>query len=46
MSDSVWSMVRAGVASVGQLTSRAGTPATVQPAGTGYSTTEPDATLA
>ena len=31
-------MVRAGVASVGQLTTRAGTPATVQPAGTGFST--------
>lgn len=39
-------IVRAGVASVGQLTSRAGTPATVQCGGTDFSTTEPDATLA
>ena len=40
----VWSMVRAGSAAVGQPTTRAGTPATVQPDGTGFSTTEPDAT--
>ena len=45
-SASVWSIVRAGSAFVGQLTSRAGTPATVQPDGTAFSTTEPDATLA
>ena len=37
---------RAGSAPVGQLTRRAGTPATVQPDGTAFSTTEPDATLA
>ena len=39
-------MVRAGSSQVGQLTSRAGTPAAVQPDGTSFSTTEPEATLA
>ena len=39
-------MVLAGSSQVGQLTSRAGTPAAVQPAGTGFSTTEPAAILA
>ena len=29
-------MLRAGSSQVGQLTSRAGTPAAVQPAGTGF----------
>ena len=39
-------MLRAGSSQVGQLTSLAGTPAAVQPAGTGFSTTEPEAILA
>ncbi len=39
-------MVRAGSSPAGQLTSRAGTPAAVQPEGTGFSTTEPEAILA
>ena len=38
-------MERAGSLQVGQFTSLAGTPAAVHPAGTGRSTTEPDADL-
>ena len=36
MSASVWSMARAGSLQVGQLISRAGTPAAVQCGGTGF----------
>ena len=39
-------MLLAGSSQVGQFTSRAGTPAAVQQAGTSFSTTDPEAIFA